>query len=1055
MISALACPPVPSPARSFSEVVGNWVNPPCQPGPYPEGHACFEYDIRRAILHENPFPDCEFITVGTVRVRRQSFIYLQPEHWWWGLYPLAVTVYLPDNPNGCGIVGMVSSGFGSQGNFTKTLEERLEDTGLLTDFLSRGFAVFQVRHGSKTRARQPNTMKLPVPGFLASEIFEHVDAAIRWIKCNRVAFGLAPGAVNAEDLDQCLGATGGSSGAYLALRALVGSPSSGPLPMDASDFGTKVAAAAVKAPSADVLDLRFENDPSWMWRNPEMFINPRFERLAEFSGPGYPSAPTNAYQIYHSDFFEDTTFGPGHVPNYQVFPEINFLDSNPCELIRPANENYPTSRITFPEPTLEYPPLPASIATLASDSYSINRLITPSTGKSVIISGRDDPITPLNSAARWLEDCNGMGVGCTHIVVDTDAHTFFDSDLEQTKIFARFFANELDYANYTNAADADGDRVPDSHDSPLDYGLSWDTDGDGENDFEEYLMDTGSSGPSWITDPEMTFKITSMTYSSTPASNPQVTLQFDGSAGSYHLQESTDATTWSDVATPTSVTIVGATGSGSMSHSWAPTGRSSYFLRVVREANTVPLPIAMATGDRGLSEAATNPVCIVPMEVRRRANETTVNFLTAPVQQPPVFQGRLSTITQATPSGIEATLTFAAPLPAALASNFSAWDPTTATSLEDRPGFYAVIARDDSSDLFGQEANAPLVEYANTRLGRLPEHEGLEGHWFSIKNVASHPSSGSLVNSVVIEVKPHHQSSIIEMISLGAENFVVALKPLPTLVEIVSDENNPALRDGDKIRTFVEPNPVTIGSWLEALTFSGSTSRWISPAMTSVFAADIRLYPGEVIRYEAVASTNSLDLYAVFGHAATNRINAYLPELNSMRGWCFPRKSRLHAPNGTSGGYWSSGFLSTLLNPEEDLLSSGDTESLTVCVSSNPPCAHDKGIFLPFVLPYFSTTNPPGLYAGDDFGEWVFATPERAKAGDCRYWERPAEVLWYLNKESLMAFQSQSYLSPVAPRDVPEATDVLLEPGRGYAILRFTSMDDALLWRRWLPYPRP
>jgi acetyl esterase/lipase len=104
---------------------------------------------------------------------------------------LAMTfdVYTPPNPNGAGVLFMVSGGWVSTWAPAESASRRFEP------LLGKGFTVFSVRHGSSPRYKVPDA---------ASD----VERAVRFVKLNATKFGVDPGR---------LGAWGGSAGGHLSL----------------------------------------------------------------------------------------------------------------------------------------------------------------------------------------------------------------------------------------------------------------------------------------------------------------------------------------------------------------------------------------------------------------------------------------------------------------------------------------------------------------------------------------------------------------------------------------------------------------------------------------------------------------------------------------------------------------------------------------------------------------------------------------------------------------------------------------------------------------------
>lgn len=102
---------------------------------------------------------------------------------------LTFDVYTPPNPNGAGVLFMVSGGWVSTWAPPESGLRRFE---LL---LNKGFTVFSVRHGSSPRYKVPDAAA-------------DVERAVRFIKLNATKFGVDSAR---------LGAWGGSAGGHLSL----------------------------------------------------------------------------------------------------------------------------------------------------------------------------------------------------------------------------------------------------------------------------------------------------------------------------------------------------------------------------------------------------------------------------------------------------------------------------------------------------------------------------------------------------------------------------------------------------------------------------------------------------------------------------------------------------------------------------------------------------------------------------------------------------------------------------------------------------------------------
>ena len=100
---------------------------------------------------------------------------------------LTLDVFQPAQPNGCAVLFMVSGGFFSS--------HEAINPGSYRPFLSRGYTVFAIVHGSQ-------------PRFIIPEIVQDIHRAIRFIRHNAAKYGV--------DSNK-FGITGGSAGGHLSL----------------------------------------------------------------------------------------------------------------------------------------------------------------------------------------------------------------------------------------------------------------------------------------------------------------------------------------------------------------------------------------------------------------------------------------------------------------------------------------------------------------------------------------------------------------------------------------------------------------------------------------------------------------------------------------------------------------------------------------------------------------------------------------------------------------------------------------------------------------------
>jgi len=146
---------------------------------------------------------------------------------------LTLDVIKPADPNGYGLIFMVSGGFFSS---HEALDGALK-SGLLTALLERGYTIFAVVHGSQ-------------PRFVIPEIEEDVHRAVRFVRAHAGEYGVKP--------DQ-FGVFGASAGGHLSLTL---GTQGGPGNADAKDpidrESSAVQAVACFFPPTDFLN----------WRNP-------------------------------------------------------------------------------------------------------------------------------------------------------------------------------------------------------------------------------------------------------------------------------------------------------------------------------------------------------------------------------------------------------------------------------------------------------------------------------------------------------------------------------------------------------------------------------------------------------------------------------------------------------------------------------------------------------------------------------------------------------------------------------------------------------------------
>ena len=145
---------------------------------------------------------------------------------------LTFDVFKPAEPNGVGILNMVSGGWISRWTPPEQARPRYEA------LLSRGFTVFAVRHGSSPRFKVP-------------EAYADVRRAVRFVRFHAETYGVDP---------DRLGVYGGSAGGHLSLMLGLSSDDGDPSTEDeVLRVGSQVAAVVAYYPP---VDLRTRSKPS-------------------------------------------------------------------------------------------------------------------------------------------------------------------------------------------------------------------------------------------------------------------------------------------------------------------------------------------------------------------------------------------------------------------------------------------------------------------------------------------------------------------------------------------------------------------------------------------------------------------------------------------------------------------------------------------------------------------------------------------------------------------------------------------------------------------------
>lgn len=134
-------------------------------------------------------------------------------------------VFKPANPNGIGVIWMVSGGWVSNHNSI--------NAGLAKMFTDRGQTVFQVVHGTQ-------------PKFIIPEIVKSIHRAVRYIRVHAKEFGVDPNR---------LGISGGSAGGHLSLMiGAYGGPGDANAKDEVDRASSAVQAVAIFFPPTDFLN---------------------------------------------------------------------------------------------------------------------------------------------------------------------------------------------------------------------------------------------------------------------------------------------------------------------------------------------------------------------------------------------------------------------------------------------------------------------------------------------------------------------------------------------------------------------------------------------------------------------------------------------------------------------------------------------------------------------------------------------------------------------------------------------------------------------------------
>jgi acetyl esterase/lipase len=211
---------------------------------------------------------------------------------------LTFDVFKPKEPNGVGILFMVSGGW-----FSKWMPPE-QATQFFQPILEKGFTVFAVRHGSS-------------PKYVIPEILGDVRRSVRFIRLNAERLGVAP---------ERLGVTGWSAGGHLSLMLGTTSDDGDAAAKDevlrASD---RVAAVVAYFPPSDVRPWVDESSEYWK-KVPALQFEPA--KAADCSPILHVSEDDAPTLLVHGD--QDKLVPLDHSTNIQAeFEKKNV----PCEVL--------------------------------------------------------------------------------------------------------------------------------------------------------------------------------------------------------------------------------------------------------------------------------------------------------------------------------------------------------------------------------------------------------------------------------------------------------------------------------------------------------------------------------------------------------------------------------------------------------------------------------------------------------------------------------------------------------------------------------------------------
>ena len=160
---------------------------------------------------------------------------------------LILDVLKPSEPNGIGVIFMVSGGFTSD---IGILDSGIFKIEAFRPFLDRGQTVFLVCHSSQ-------------PKFTVPEIIPDIHRAVRFIRTHAAKVGVDPNR---------LAVTGASSGGFLTLSLATGGKAGDPSAQDPVDReSSRVGAAACFFPPADLVNYG-ETNRTFLEYKPVQFV---------------------------------------------------------------------------------------------------------------------------------------------------------------------------------------------------------------------------------------------------------------------------------------------------------------------------------------------------------------------------------------------------------------------------------------------------------------------------------------------------------------------------------------------------------------------------------------------------------------------------------------------------------------------------------------------------------------------------------------------------------------------------------------------------------------